>query len=279
MNFLEATSWVWGERPSFLGPLHIVYLILSPTLVILFAWLLRKSSERQNKIILVSCGVFLILTEIYKHLFYFYIVHNGESYPMWIFPWQLCSIPMYFLPFAPFIKNRTIQSTFYNFLFAFSGLGGIMMHFEPSGAFNIDHIALTMHSLIWHSTLLFVMFYLAMSNRAARSKRDYLLGLGLFFITASIAELLNGIVFVNMGPVMNMYFISPFTRTSIAVFSNIYDALGEAVGRFVVPLIYTFALSLGGFLIHVITYYIRKGNAHSKIRKYERYRKTSLDHV
>ena len=254
-DFLKLADWTWSSNPTFFGPLHIIYLILSPTLMVLFAWLLRKSNEKQNKIILLSIGIFLILTEIWKHLFYWFVVHNASGeYPWWIFSWQLCSIPMYVVCFAPFIKKARVRRAFYDFLLAFAGLGGIMMHLEPSGAFTINHIVLTFHSLVWHSLLLFIAMYLAISNRAGRRLLDFFPGLIIFGGTAVIAEIINVIFYYTIGVPLNMFFISPFRRTTIAIFSNIYDAAGPWAS---IPL-YLFALCLGGFLIHFCTYYIRK---------------------
>lgn len=44
--------------------------------------------------ILLGVGLFLMFCEGYKLLFYYYVIGHG-SFQWWVFPFQLCSIPMY----------------------------------------------------------------------------------------------------------------------------------------------------------------------------------------
>jgi len=267
-------AWTWETNPVYFGTLHIIYLLLAPALAVGISYLLRNNTLRQSKIVFLAIGVFLIFTEVYKLLFYVFVVPPVGIFPMWVFSWQLCSIPMYICIVIPFIKNERILNALYDFLLAFAGLGGVMMLFEPSGAFSIDHIVLTFHSIIWHTLLLFLAAYVVVTRRAAKRIRDYVLALIVFFVCAALAEVFNTIVRFTMPTdnQMNMFFISPFQRTPIAVFKDIWDVGGPALA---IP-VYLFAISLGGFLFHVCGYFVRRALIKHQIKKYKIYRKTRL---
>ena len=92
-NFFEMTA-ITMQTPKSYGLFHLSFVFIGLTLSIIGAYLLRNTNEKQNKIVLGCVGGFLAVTEIYKQLFYYYVIGNC-SYQWWIFPFQLCSVPMY----------------------------------------------------------------------------------------------------------------------------------------------------------------------------------------
>ena len=92
-ELMQLTAWGM-EKPKAYGAFHLVFMIGGLFLCVLFAFLLRKASDKANKIIIFSCGAFLAVCEVYKQLFYTFYIGEG-SYQWWIFPFQLCSVPMY----------------------------------------------------------------------------------------------------------------------------------------------------------------------------------------
>ena len=141
-KFFELTAWTMTPPATF-GTFHILWLVFGLGGSVLLAWLLRKSSEKQNKIIFLVMGIFLIITEIYKQLFYYYII-GGNT--LWIFPFQLCSVPMYMCFFVPFIKNKKVQTAFYAFLMIFNLFGGFISLIEISGLVH-TYWTLTIHEI------------------------------------------------------------------------------------------------------------------------------------
>ena len=92
-DFLHATAWTMTE-PQPYGLFHIVILLGGIPLSVMLAWKLRKVNERCYHRILFVIAVILLLSELYKQLFHFYVMDN-KAYDWWIFPFQLCSLPMY----------------------------------------------------------------------------------------------------------------------------------------------------------------------------------------
>ena len=94
-EFIIKTAWpMVPPRPY--SPFHICIMAAGFLAAVLAAYFLSRKTERKFFIrLLFFCGVILAASEIYKQLFLYYVV-NQEQYDWWYFPFQLCSLPMYF---------------------------------------------------------------------------------------------------------------------------------------------------------------------------------------
>jgi hypothetical protein len=110
-KFFESTAWKMTPPPAY-GAFHLSFTFIGIAVCIFLAWKLRRLSERGHKTVLGCVGSFLILTEIYKQLFYYFFM-NDNSYVWWIFPFQLCSVPMYLCIIAIFLKPGPLRNGIY----------------------------------------------------------------------------------------------------------------------------------------------------------------------
>lgn len=210
------------ERPKSYGAFHLTFALVGIAVAVVLAYLLRKTNDKQNRILLLSVGIFLVIAELYKQFFYYFVVHD-HHYPTWIIPFQLCSVPMYLCIFCGICKNEKVNSWFYDFMFAYNLLGGAISFTEPSGL-NHPYLTLTLHAYIWHLSLVFLGFYLYFSKRACNDWKGYLRASVVFLGCAAIAQLLN-VTIINIDSI-NMFFISPFERSPIVVFEDFWENLG-----------------------------------------------------
>lgn len=245
-HFIEATAWTM-EKPKAYGAFHLIFTFAGLAVCILLAYVLRKTGKRGNRIVLTSVGVFLLLTEIYKQLFYYYHIGEG-SYQWWIFPFQLCSVPMYLCLIAPWLKEGKVQAAMYHFMTTFNLLGGIMAFAEPSGIIH-GYWTLTLHAFVWHMMLIFVGLYLIASGRGAKTVKDYLSSVVLFLVLAVIAFAINLLFWDVSGGTIKMFYVGP-AISPLAVFKDIATNCGWYVNT---P-IYLVAVSLGAFLIFLPVY-------------------------
>ena len=239
-KFLEWTAWPMTPPKSY-GLFHILFVLIGFTIVIVGAWFLRKTNSKQNRIVLLSVGLFLIITEIYKQLFYFFVINNG-SYQWSIFPFQVCSVPMYLCIICACSKNEKFNTVLYNFLFAFNFLGGAIAFTEPSGL-NHPYWTLTLHAYVWHVMLVFLGFYLLFSGRAANHWLDYIKSSSVLGVCAVLAQIFN-VSFHKLG-FITMFFISPYYSNNLAFFDNFYKTHGWVANMF----LFLFALLLGSAII------------------------------
>jgi len=228
MNFIEKLMHKMAAEmspPPAYGVFHITLIVLGMTLAVSLAWLCRNFDEKKNKILLLCFSGVLIASEIFKQLFLFYVVENNAI--SWgEFPFQMCSMPMYLCPLAVFCKNERVKRAVYGFMMCFNMLGGFAGVFEPSGVF-LDQVALTVHAIAWHYSLVFLSFYIVFSHRAGRSKQDYFDVVKLFVLLCFAAFIINTLIGITVGAEVNMFFVGP-NPAPIIVFSNIAQKYGWA---------------------------------------------------
>lgn len=249
-NFINWTAWGMEKPPAY-GAFHLTFTFVGLAICILAAYLLRNVSEKGNRIVLISVSSFLIITEIYKQLFYYFYIGEG-SYQWWIFPFQLCSVPMYLCLIAPLLKKGRVQSGMYGFMTTFNLLGGLMAFIEPSGIVH-EYWTLTIHAFLWHMTLVFVGFYLIASGRFAKTKKDYFYAVATFVGLCAIAFFINLIFWNAAEGDINMFYVGP--RTSPLV---IFKDIANKFGWYVCTLLYIPVVSFGAFLIYLPAHFYAK---------------------
>lgn len=222
-----------------------------------------RNNEKIKNLVPFITGTFLILTEIYKQLLVTY--HYNREYHFYIFPFQLCAIPMYTSFLIIFIKNEKIKNALFAFMAQYGMLGGVaVMLYQPSVLTWEDH-SLNAHSIIWHELLIALGLFSASYLRYAKSSykemfKKYLSGTTVFISVIMLAEMLNLLIVLNHGyndytAGGNLFYISMFMyNLDIPIFKEILPRFGWYVGF----ILYTFALSLAGFIFANIYYGISK---------------------
>ncbi len=264
-EFIISTHVAVENRPAPYGLFHILFVILSLILIVAACWLLKRSSDRTFRSIMFGIGSILLLSEIYKQLYY-YFAAGGDGYDWYIFPFQLCSVPMYLSVIVGLMKKSRIRDALCEYLASIGFLGGIMAYAEPSGILNGYYFTL-IHSCIWHALLIFIALYILFTDNACGSIKNYKSAVWVVGGVILTATVLN-IVFKNK-PDFNMCYISPFYNTPLAVFSSfdkfLEGAFGDLLGRILSIIIYIIALILGGFIVYGASYLIKSKITKKKI--------------
>ena len=253
-DFMNMTAWTM-DKPKPYGVLHLSFMIIGFALSAFLAWRFRNVGERGNKAILLTSGIFLLVCELYKQLFYTFVVNPGQGYTWWIFPFQLCSIPMYFCIIIPLLRGGRVKRALCNFTVAYNLLGGAIAFLEPSGLLH-GYWTLTLHALIWHMMLVFVGLYIGFSGRACTEKRDYLSATVTFLVLCVIAFSINCIFREVSDGSINMFFIGPRVSSLIIV-----KQIGERFGWYVGTLCYIPAVCLGAYIVHRIFCAVHRRNS------------------
>ncbi len=254
-QFIKASHRAVEHRPQPYGGFHIIFVVLSLILIVGACFLMRKNSDRTFRAVMFSIGMLLILSEVYKQLYYLWAA-GGEGYDWYIFPYQLCSVPMYISVAIGCMKKGRVRDALCEYLATIGLLGGLMTYIEPSGIFNAHYFTL-IHSCIWHALLIFLALYILFTGNACRHFREYCAALVILGGVVLSATMLN--LLFHDKPKFNMCYISPFYNTPLAVFSDFdvffEEIFGQYPGRVLSILLYLLALSLGGLILHTISYY------------------------
>lgn len=240
-KLMSATAWPM-ERPPAYGLFHLTFTLVGFALCYLLARKLRNATDRQNRWILLSVGIFLLAAEVYKQLFHYYYICD-HSYAWWIFPFQLCSVPMYLCVIAPLLKKGRLQKALYSFMMCYNLLGGFMAFIEPSGILQ-DYWVVTLHSCLWHMILVFVGLYIGFSGRGGYEIRDYKNATKVFLVLCVVAFSINLAFWEVSGHGINMFFLGP-QESSLAVFKQI----AAQWGWYVSTALYIPTVCLGSWLI------------------------------
>jgi len=206
--FFESIAWPMEPFPSY-GAFHILYTLIGFAVCGFAAWRLRRVSDKAARWILFLTGLVLILSEIFKQLFYYFVMMDNR-YSWGDFPFQLCSIPMYLCLIAPWLKPGRLQRGMYSFMVLYNLLGGAISFTEPSGLL-LDHWFLTVHACVWHMLLVFIGLFICFSKRGGNQKADYTGATCTFLALCAVAFGLNCFVQFGLKEHMNMFFVGPGT--------------------------------------------------------------------
>ncbi len=245
-QLLQATAFEMTPPKSY-GPFHLIFTIVGFALSFLLAWKLRSISRKKARILIFCLGIFLLLCESYKQLFYYFCM--GEvGYKWWIFPFQMCSVPMYLCLIAPWLKPGPVSRGMYNFMMIYNLLGGFITFFEPSGI-NLGYWGLTLHAYVWHMALVFIGLFLNFAGFGGREKKDYWAASITFVALCAIAFCLNLLLGDVSGQSINMFFVGP-RNSSLIVFKDI----AENFGWYVSTLLYIPVVCVGGWFVFLPFY-------------------------
>ena len=247
--FFESMAWPMERIPSY-GPFHIIYTLAGFALCGILAWKLRNVSDKAARRILFGIGLVLTASEIFKQLFYFFVMKDN-CYSWGDFPFQLCSIPIYLCLIAPWLRPGKLQRGMYSFMVLYNLLGGAISFTEPSGLL-LDHWFLTVHALVWHMVLVFIGLFICFSKRGGNQTSDYVGATWTFIALCGIAFALNCFVQLGLGESMNMFFVGP-GDSPIVVFKQ----FSQWFGWYINTPIYIFSVCLGAYLVFLLIYFLQ----------------------
>ena len=206
--------------------------------------MLKHNFKQVSGRFFLSCGILMLISEIWKQYCLTYIVNNG-NYNWWYFPFQLCSIPMYICLILPWITSPRIRGILLAFLMDYGLLGGIFTFFDTTGM-HYSYTPLTVHSFAWHILLIGIGIRAGVSRASDHSSAGFAKCSCIFLACCMTATLIN--IAVHPYGQINMFYISPYHFMGQIVFRDIARALGNEAGI----LIYILSIIMGGGILHLI---------------------------
>lgn len=167
-----------------------------------------------------GAGIFLLALELGKQVLYG--LHVGENgifwdYPWWIFPFQLCSTPMYVCLALLFCPEGRIRRALSTYLATFGMFGGIVVMLLPSSVFT-DLLFVDLHTMVWHILLVSIGVLQWAGGTAGQKISDLFGGAIVFVILASIAATLDCCLPQLAKEGFNMFYLSPYIPVSMSDF-------------------------------------------------------------
>ena len=231
------------ERPEAWGAFHACFFFIGIPTAVILAFLLRKLSKKGERRLLLSLGLILILSEVFKQLAYTAV---SGSYRFDLIPFQLCSIPMYLCILIGVLPESAFRRVSKAFVATFGLMGGIASYIAP-GTMCREWLELTLHSFIWHLILIFLGFFVFFSAIEEMGACDFAGAVVMYFSLCLVALCINIVCLNAPGADVNMFYVGP-KPSNLPVCKEITARFGVAVNS----ALYTFSLSFGAFLIFVI---------------------------
>ena len=233
------TAWRM-ETPQLFGSFHITASVLTAAAAVLAAVFFARRLKNEKPVcrILTAAGWLLIILEVYKQFFLYYVV-NGGAFDFWFFPFQLCSVPMYLCIILPAVKEK-VRATMMTFMGGYTFVSAAATLVFPEDILR-PYIALTAHGFIWHGLILFISLLIFFTGCADVSLKGMRSAAALFAVLCVIAIGIN-IALESVMPAIRsahpavmhnwatMFYLNPFHISPQPVISSIQKTAGIPAG-------------------------------------------------
>ena len=272
-------SRVSQDVPALYGGYHMLWIAGTVLFAVALCLVLKGCRDRAFRIcILAMWGVMLVL-EIYKQIFFSVIVVEGVptfSYCWSNFPFQLCSTPLYVLPFLGILRDGHARDFAAAYTMSFSFIGGIAVYAFPSTVFT-KLMIVNVQTMVHHGIQIIAGVLAAVWYRRRLGRGFFFKGFAVFVIVFTVAMLLNTLgrdYLISSGAIteeteFNMFMINP----NLQVKAPICEELLRSIPPWTVVVLYFVGVSLvaaGIMWVFREGYYMLKKNYIAKIALFQK---------
>lgn len=227
------------EEPIAFGPLHLLFIFLVVALSVFLCIKFKDSYDRTFRLIIGGAFVIMLILEVIKQVLFRMSVVDGEivyEYAWSDFPFQLCSTPLYVLPFLAILPDGRLRDLAASYTMTFALIGGISVYTIPQTVFSCNG-ATNIQTMIHHGLQIVTGVLTAVYYRRRINTRFFIGGVSVFALMIAIACILNTVgydTFVSLGWMaegdsFNMFYISPRADQSVPVLSELLKSFPPAV--------------------------------------------------
>lgn len=257
LNFISTR----GNTPNSFGLYHLICVVFVVVITFLFCKFFRKKGDRTVRKLLLICWIIMFIFELYKQAAFAFEYNNGDPYmdiKWYIFPFQLCSTPLYVLPLIVFLKDSKVRDALIAFNSTFALFGGLVVFVYPNDVFT-SIIGINIQTMVHHGIQILTGIFLLVRYKDKLNLNYLLKGSVVFAITFVIAMILNEVVYatvISKGTDIsfNMFYISRHFECHLPILNVIYTN----VPYIVFLLVYFLGFVFIAFLILQITNLIIK---------------------
>ncbi len=266
---MEFFPWIFKilnakmQAPRAFGFFHLSFFALSIMLGILLCRAKGEKGEKYVKRVLLITSLAVMVLEIYKQVVFSFTYVDGQvrfSYAWRFFPFQFCSTPMYAGFIAGITGNKRLHHTLCAFLATYSFAAGLGVMLFPSAVFT-DIIGINIQTMVCHGSMLTLGIFLLFTGYVTGDKKTFLRAMPVFLLCVLTAAVLNEIVFksgILGGETFNMFFISPYFKASLPIYSYILKLLPFPLGVILYALLFTLGAYTVLFIASLLTPYVLK---------------------
>lgn len=253
IHILNMTAWRM-QTPQLFGMFHITVSLVTAVFAVLAAVFFARRINTEKSVIrvLTATGWILLLLEVYKQLFLYYVV-NGNAIDFWFFPFQLCSVPMYLCVILPAFREKA-RVTMMTFMGGYTFVSALATLIYPEDILR-PYITMTAHGFIWHGLLLFISMLVFLTGCVDADVRG-IRGAAVLFVFLCVIALGINMAAEPVMPAIRaahpgvahewaaMFYLNPYHISPQPVISDIQKTAGIPAGLLIYMLVIILASSL-----------------------------------
>ncbi len=212
------------EVPPMYGWLHLLFCGLVVVLTVLLLVFFLHADLKKERRILLAVWLVMLLVELYKQLVFSMEVADGAAvweYDWYYFPFQLCSTPIFVLPFAILLPEGRVRLAAVSYIASFALFGGLAVMVYP-GNVLYHVIGINLQTMIHHGLQVVSGLYLAARYCRRPFLPHFLSAIPVFLILLAVALFMN-IGFREEG--LNMFFVGPYVPSTLPILESVYPIL------------------------------------------------------
>ena len=250
------------QTPISFGLFHIISVIICIIVITLLIIKFKNCKDKTFRLIALISWIIMLTFEIYKQIVLsFDKTESGYifNYAWYVFPFQLCSTPLYVLPVIAFMKDSKIREYFVSYISTFALFGGLVVFIYPNDVF-CEFTGINVQTMVHHGLQLVTGIFFAVHQRKKLNFKYFLKSIPVFIGLAVMALILNETIFAfftNNGieDKFNMFYISRHFPNHLPILSTIYTQFPYAIFL----IIYILGFILASIIVFYVIYGITKG--------------------
>ena len=227
------------EEPVAYGGLHLFCFAVVLVLTVLLCIKLANAGDKAFRAVIIASWVIMFLFEAIKQTFFqLELVDGAVVYQYtWVdFPFQLCSTPIFVLPFLGFLRDGKARDFAAAYIMTVGLIGGLAVYFSPDTVL-VTVMVKNVQSMTHHGIQVITGILTAVYYRKRINKTFWLRGLAVFSVMFAIANLLNTVGFniLTSSGIMaedasfNMFYITPNRDQRFPMFGELFGMVHPLV--------------------------------------------------
>lgn len=215
------------EIPVAGGRLHVISCVAVVLLSILLSMIVRRANDGVFRLVIFTLWIVMLAGELYKQIIFPMHIVDGEivyTYEWNLFPFQLCSTPLYVLPFLALMRDTPGRDFAAGYIMTVSLIGGLAVYLVPSTVFRSNEFS-NIHTMVHHGIQIITAIVTAAYYRGRAGLKMLLKSETVFVGMFTVAALLNKYLYeylLNTGKCedFNMFYINPSLQYEIPVMTE-----------------------------------------------------------
>ena len=233
MEFLASIVSFLGtscDVPPAWGAFHLIFLAILVPVAVFLCIALKKASDSGLRRAFLILWIILLVGEVYREFILGASVENGVikySFQWYLFPFQICSAPLYALPLIIFLPDGKVRDAVCAYMMTFSFFGGAAVMFLPGDV--LCYVAgVNVQAMVHHGSQVIIGLVLAVRYTRKNNLKYFLGAICSFVAVLAVAMTLNitvhnALVAVGKGDTFNLFFISPYHGCHLPLLSIVRD--------------------------------------------------------